>query len=275
MKLQAAHISAPRRQPAPRNYCAQFERWCGRRLDERARRVITVLERQRLAGVPRRLMVCMPEGAPDTVKKSLADYARYLLTFIDKKGRFPLYLVAPRRDDARSLVPKRRRYARKDDFSGSYSSPIPRKQQILGSGRSPDYCRGLWFCHAIVFDGDRFPQRGRKLSSHWQAIMPSIPISPESMLVVHGHYRARSKINFFSELHRRRLWPEVDLNLPPSDLQLGLPARGSPGEVSSEELNQLSELSELIELTVLLGPAPESCYEQSKAVIYPIPIITY
>ena len=68
------------------------------------------------------------------------------------------------------------------------------------------------------------------------------------------------------------MWPAVDLNRHATDLQLGLPSRGSPAEVTSEELTVLSQLSELI---ILLGPAPESCYEQSPAVIYPIPIITY
>ena len=272
MKLQKAHIACPRRQPAPRNYCAAFERWCARRLDKASRRVISVLERQRIAGKPRRLIVCAADGEADATKKALADYARYLLTFIDKENRLPVYLVAPRREDARNLVPRRKPYSRKDDFSGSYLAAMPREQLILGSGRSPDYCRGLWFSHAIVFDGDRFPRRGKKLSSHWRAIVPSIPVSPRSLLVLHGHYRPRSKVNFFSELHRRQMWPSVDLNKPPTDLQLGLPSRGSSAEVTSEELTELSQLSELI---ILLGPAPESCYGQSPAVIYPIPIITY
>ncbi|MDE5686331.1 MAG: hypothetical protein K2I26_07195, partial [Paramuribaculum sp.] len=90
----------------------------------------------------------------------------------------------------------------------------PRWQPILVSSRTPDHCRGLNFPLALILDGDAFPHRGRALEQHWRSILPAIDIGPQSLLILCGTYRPRTRVNHFARLVRQSRLPILDLEAP-------------------------------------------------------------
>ena len=213
MPATVAHIRCrTARTPEPaRDYTADFERWVGYRLHPHARRVINILERQRARRLPQRLIVCNAERSIDVTRRTLADYVLWRATVV-QPGE-PFYVVGRTRADVRALLPRPRLRALLEE---------PNWQPILGTSRSPEYCRGLNFRLALLLDADRYPLRGRYLSRVWRSMIPCLMNTPDSLCVIHGTYRPRTRVNFFTRqvrLYRDSdlYWPVLDLTIPESE----------------------------------------------------------
>lgn len=195
----------------PRDYAAQFERWAGYRLHPHARRVVAFIERQRARRQPQRVIVSNDPASTDILRATLADYIRWRAAVVQPGDRF--CVVGRSRADISRILPKRKLSV----------LPDPRWQPILVSSRTPDHCRGLNFRLALILDGDCFPHRGRALEQHWRAILPAIDLGPQSLLILCGTYRSRTRVNYFSRLVRQARLPVLDLGSPP-DESAGQPA---------------------------------------------------
>ena len=199
-------------QPVPRprhicqrDYAAQFERWAGYRLHPHARRAVAFVERQRARRQPQRLILCNTPSSIDIVRQTLADYIRWRAAVV-QPGE-PFCAVGRSRADLSRFFPK----------SKLRTLPDHRWQPILVSSRTPDHCRGLSFRLALILDGDAFPCRGRYLEQHWRSILPAIDVGPQSLLILCGTYRPRTRVNFFSRLVRQSRLPILDLSAPPDE----------------------------------------------------------
>lgn len=180
---------------------ARFRHWVGYRLHPAALRVIAALERQRARGLPQRLIVCNTGDTLDVTRRVLVDYMRFLAVVV--RPGAPFFLCPLTRKDGKALLPPKTR-----------RRETPPYRCYSGTARSPEYCRGLDFPMALILDGDRHPRRGRYLSRLWRTVVPCIPAGrSESLLVVHGTYRPRTRVNFFSELVRRSRTGAVTLAL--------------------------------------------------------------
>ncbi|MDE5686166.1 MAG: hypothetical protein K2I26_06360, partial [Paramuribaculum sp.] len=185
-----------------RDYAAQFERWVGYRLHPHARRAVAHLERQRARRQPQRLILCNTPSSIDTIRQTLADYLLWRATVVQPGD--PFCVVGRSRADINRILPKRK----------LRTLPDPRWQPILVSSRTPDHCRGLNFPLALILDGDAFPHRGRALEQHWRSILPAIDIGPQSLLILCGTYRPRTRVNHFARLVRQARLPILDLQVP-------------------------------------------------------------
>ena len=188
-----------------RDYAAQFERWVGYRLHPHARRAVAHLERQRARRQPQRLILCNTPSSIDILRQTLTDYILWRATVVQPGD--PFCVVGRSRADINRILPKRK----------LRTLPDPRWQPILVSSRTPDHCRGLNFRLALILDGDAFPLRGRYLEQHWRSLLPAIDIGPQSLLILCGTYRPRTRVNYFSRLVRQTRLPILDLSAPPDE----------------------------------------------------------
>ncbi len=195
----------PRPVSIQRDYAAQFERWVGYRLHPHARRVVAFIERQRARRQPQRVIVCNDPASSDILRATLADYIRWRAAVVQPGDSF--CVVGRSRTDISRILPKRKLSV----------LPDPRWQPILVSSRTPDHCRGLNFRLALILDGDCFPHRGRALEQHWRAILPAIDLGPQSLLILCGSYRSRTRVNYFFRLVRQSRLPVLDLGSPPEE----------------------------------------------------------
>ena len=204
--LQCRPLIPPRtRHLFRRDYAAQFERWAGYRLHPHARRAVAHLERQRARRQPQRLILCNAPSSVETIRQTLADYVLWRATVVQPGD--PFCVVGRCRADISRILPKKR----------LRTLPDPRWQPILVSSRTPDHCRGLNFRLALILDGDAFPLRGRYLEQHWRSLLPAIDIGPQSLLILCGTYRPRTRVNYFARLVRQTRLPILDLSTPPDE----------------------------------------------------------
>lgn len=206
MLQSPALIPPPIRHCFRRDYAAQFERWVGYRLHPHARRAVALLERQRARRQPQRLILCNTESSIDIIRQTLADYIRWRASVV-QPGE-PFCVVGRSRADISRILPK----------SKLRTLPDHRWQPILVSSRTPDLCRGLNFRLALILDADAFPHRGRSLEQHWRSILPAIDMGPQSLLILCGTYRPRTRVNFFARLVRQSRLPHLDLESPNEDV---------------------------------------------------------
>ncbi len=213
---RTALIKTPSRYHADRrDHAAQFERWLGYSLHPDARRAVAILERQRARRQPQRLYVCDRDASRGVMQRALASYVRWLAMVVRPETAF--YVVGRNRDQVKSLITK----------ADIRRLPDPKYQPILGTARSPEYCRGLNFGMALLLDSDAYPRRGRHLKRVWSSVCPCISPMAGTLAVIHGTYRPRTRVNHFtSEVRRLRgpdtadglgppLWPVLMLEDPP------------------------------------------------------------
>ena len=238
--LTAKKIKCRPRSVGQRNWAAQFERWLGYPLHRDARRAISLLERQRAQKKPQRLYLCDADAEKEALKQALVNYVRWLATVV--RPGAPFCIVGKNRKQLDRLLPRRSRKA----------LPDPKWQPILSTARSPEYCRGLSFPMALILDGDAYPRRGRHLSRVWRSVIPCLSMSEESLLVVHGTYRPKTRVNVFTNEIRRpsRPWPNLDLAQPPDP---------PPEEELIEREVLLGIPPDLSILNQIYFPEPEDC----------------
>lgn len=193
----------PRRHYHPvraRDYAALFERWLGRRLHPAPRRVINHLERQRARRQHQRVFICTHLHYDLILKRALTDYLRWRMTVVDRHESACVF-ARQRRD----LAPFR--------FTDSTQ---------LYSSRTPEKPRGSTFRISLILDADAYPDRGRYFSRVWRTVAPCMDFSHHSLLIVHGNYRPRTRVNPFSlrvrAIRGDRSLPLIDLTCPDKDL---------------------------------------------------------
>ncbi|MDE5685075.1 MAG: hypothetical protein K2I26_00800, partial [Paramuribaculum sp.] len=148
---------------------------------------------------------CNTPSSIDIIRQTLADYVLWRASVVQPGD--PFCVVGRSRADISRILPKKK----------LRTLPDPRWQPILVSSRTPDHCRGLNFRLALILDGDAFPHRGRSLEQHWRSILPAIDIGPQSLLILCGTYRPRTRVNHFARLVRQSRLPILDLEAAPEE----------------------------------------------------------